>query len=154
MAANSVNNPFFEVAGWYWQFNRKQGYSFEYTRVPDVVWTYNNSENTGWEATNDPCALIFSNGWRIPTKSEWQNVLTAGGWTNWTGPYNSLLKLHAAGFLNYVNGELGGRGTIGYYWSSTQGSIVGYGYRLIIDQNMANTIDSDKSYGFSVRCIK
>lgn len=153
IAVNEVNTNTFQMAGWYWQFNRKQGYSFEYTRTPDILWPYNISENTGWEAANDPCALIFSNGWRIPTITEWQNVVTAGGWTNWNGPFNSLLKLHAAGFLNNITGELFSRGSIGNYWSSSQSSTT-LGNRLYFNQTNVNTIDDFKTYGFSVRCIK
>ena len=34
--------------------------------------------------------------------------------------YVSVLKLHAAGYLNATNGSLYIRGSCGYYWSSTQ----------------------------------
>ena len=65
-------------AGWYWQFNRKQGYKHDgSTRTPNSVWNSVISENSDWTITDDPCALELSNGWRLPTYSEWSNTLPA-----------------------------------------------------------------------------
>jgi hypothetical protein len=51
-------------------------------------------------------------------------VDASGGWTNWNGPWNSALKMHAAGDLE-LNGSLTFRGIQGYYSSSTLFQTVG-----------------------------
>lgn len=53
------------------------------------------------------------------TEAEWTNLDLSGSWTNWTGPFNSVLKIHAAGFIT-PTGSLQGRGIEGGYWSSTK----------------------------------
>jgi hypothetical protein len=43
-------------AGWYWQFNRKQGYKNDGTLTPS--WTTTSiSENSDWLPANDPCTV-------------------------------------------------------------------------------------------------
>jgi hypothetical protein len=100
-------------AGWYWQFNRKQGYKQDSATVTPS-WTITSiNENSDWLIENDPCNLELGQSWRIPTYTEWYNVDNSGGWTNWYGPWNSGLKLHGAGYLNYSDGALLNRGTYG-----------------------------------------
>ncbi len=140
-------------AGWYWQFNRKQGYRAGLTLTP--AWTISSiSENSDWVVTNDPCALELGIGWRLPTRIEWMNVDAGGNWTNWNGPWGSMLKLHAAGeLISYNNGSLGNRGVEGYYWSSTQ-ELSGNGRFMYFTATGSNVIYYAKAYGFPVRCIK
>jgi len=141
-------------AGWYWQFNRKQGYKHDgTTRTPNTTWITSIDENLEWQPTNDPCALELGVDWRIPTYSEWTNVDASGNWTTWTGPWNSNLKLHAAGYLEYSDGSLYVRGSNGHYWSGTQYSSTG-GWRLGFFSGDCNIYGSSKAYGFSVRCVK
>jgi len=142
-------------AGWYWQFNRKQGYQYTTSRIPNTTWITSITENLDWQTANDPCTLEFGNGWRIPTSTEWINVNTSGGWTNWDGPWGSGLKLHAAGGLNYSTGSLvtGTRGVQGYYWSITQNSTA-EGKRLAFFNTSSSVTYSNKAYGFSLRCIR
>ncbi|MCX6266604.1 MAG: hypothetical protein NTW16_04510, partial [Bacteroidetes bacterium] len=117
--ATAVNDASEASAGWYWQFNRKQGYKHDgVTRTPNTAWISSISENFDWLAINDPCALELGCGWRIPTYTEWGDLDGSGNWTNWNGPWNSSLKLHAAGGLYY--GTPLYRGSAGYYWSSNQ----------------------------------
>jgi len=124
-------------AGWYWQFNRKQGYKHTGTvRTPNTTWIYYFSENSDWAATNDPCTLEMGSGWRIPTNTEWTNVDASGNWTNWNGPWNSALKMHTAGELDYSDGSLTNRGSIGMYWSSTQYDTT-HGRQLYFDSGTA-----------------
>jgi hypothetical protein len=119
--ATAKNDTSEASAGWYWQFNRKQGYKVmnNGTRTPNTPWITTINENSDWIAANDPCTLEMGNGWRIPTNTEWTNVDASGGWTNWNGPWNSALKLHAAGSLG-DDGILVLRGQAGDYFSSTQ----------------------------------
>lgn len=140
-------------AGWYWQFNRKQGYKFDEATIP--TWTITLiAELLDWQSSNDPCSLELGASWRIPTKAEWVNVDNAGTWTNWNGPWGSNLKLHAAGYLFNDNGYLNGRGTFGYYWSSTQGG-PSSGWDLFFSSTNSSVYSNGhKAYGFPLRCLR
>jgi len=112
-------------AGWYFQFNRSQGYQHDGSvRTPSPAWTtWNGSlyESSDWVATSDPCNSLLGIGWRIPTSTEWS--MADGSPQNWNtavDAYNSVLKLHMAGYLSYNVGALTSRGSTGIYWSSTQ----------------------------------
>ncbi|MFH0925029.1 MAG: hypothetical protein V1872_05265, partial [bacterium] len=141
-------------AGWYWQFNRAQGYKHDGTTLTPA-WTLTSiDENTDWTWVNDPCTLLLGTGWRLPTYTEWSNADSTGGWNNYDDTYASDLKLHAAGWLSYTNGLLSDRGGYGYYWSSTQATFT-EGYNLNIDNSLSYMeFVNRKAYGISVRCLK
>jgi hypothetical protein len=141
-------------AGWYWQFNRMQGYKHDgTTRTPNSTWISSIDENLDWQTANDPCSLELGDGWRIPTATEWTNVNEAGGWTNWNGPWNSDLKLHAAGFLYPSNGVLYARGSGGSSWSSAQ-STPNIGIYLNFFSGNSFMSNGPKADGLTLRCIK
>ena len=141
-------------AGWYWQFNRKQGYQYTTTRIPNTTWIGSIIETSDWVAANDPCAIELGTGWRIPTNTEWTNSNTGGGWTDWNGSFGSALILHAAGSLLYSDGSLLTRGSSGNYWSSTQDNATN-GWDLGFNNGTSNMYNnSDKAYGFSARCVR
>ena len=151
--ANAVDDATEASAGWYWQFNRKQGYKHDGTnRTPATAWISSISENFDWMPANDPCALEVGNGWRLPTYAEWYNVNNTGNWTNWNGPWNSGLKIHVAGYLHGNGGSLGVRGSSGYYWSSSQGGITD-GWSLGIDSGGSEMYTFGRSDGFPLRCV-
>ena len=153
--AASVTDNSEAAAGWYWQFNRSQGYQYTATRTPATAWTTSISENSNWLAANDPCALLLGTGWRIPTSVEWTNAdAPPQYWLTAADAYNSELKLHEAGELGYSTGVLANRGGYGYYWSSTQYSSTSYGNFLYIYNGYSAVTYNDKSFGQSVRCIK
>jgi hypothetical protein len=142
-------------AGWYWQFNRKQGYKHtSTTRTPNTAWITTITEDSDWESANDPCSLLLGSAWRIPTKTEWVNVDAAGNWTNWNGPFNSGLQLHAAGLLYNNDGVLGLRGIDGDYWSSSQSDATNLGWVLIFTSSYSSTFETYKPYGFTARCVR
>jgi hypothetical protein len=151
--ASEVNDATEASAGWYWQFNRKQGYMHDgVNRIPSLEWITAIEEDFQWAAINDPCTLELGTGWRLPTNAEWTNIDLGGGWGNWYGPWNSPLKMHAAGVISSSSGELLNRGLKGYYWSSMQddnfyarGLYFG-GYDCMVDNYW-------KANGMSVRCI-
>ncbi len=153
--ASSATDNTEAAGGWYWQFNQKQGYKIAddgTTRTPGSLWVsalYNLPET--WEAAKDPCTLELGTGWRIPTFTEWANADTNGLWGDYTGTYNSVLKLHPAGWLYYLTGELGARGSTGSYWSNTQ---VGYGVYLYFTSKFSGLYMNFTSSGFSIRCLK
>ncbi len=141
-------------AGWYWQFNRKQGYKHDGTnRTPNTAWITTITENLDWQFSNDPCNYELGNGWRMPTFSEWNNVDEAGPWTTWTGPWISGLKLHAAGYLYDLDGHLTARGLFGSYWSSQQIDNA-HGFYLYFSSSNSLTSYISKADGFSLRCIR
>ncbi|MES2398323.1 MAG: hypothetical protein V4549_20080 [Bacteroidota bacterium] len=150
--AGSATDATDASAGWYWQFNRKQGYKVG----PTPAWTITAiNEASDWLAANDPCTIELGAGWRIPTNTEWTNADANGPWANYTDAYNSVLKLHAAGYLTATAGALGSRGISGSgsYWSSTQSSTTN-GWYLIFNSGISTMNSLNKSYGFSLRCLR
>ena len=151
--ANSATDNTEANAGWYWQFNRKQGFKYDgTTRTPDNTWITPISESSDWISSNDPCTLELGSGWRIPTNTEWNTA--NGSWSSYTDTYNSVLKLHAAGYLNFITGLMySERGFAGDYWSSTQSS-TGSSMDLYISSTNSAIGGGDKAFGFSLRCLK
>jgi len=152
--AAAVNDATEASAGWYWQFNRKQGYKHDgTTRTPNTTWITSINEDLDWEAANDPCTLELGSGWRIPTSTEWTNVDASGNWTDWNGPWNSGLKMHAAGYLTYSDGSLTYRGSFRIYWSITQNSSTN-SWTLSFYSSTSHININQKAYGFSLRCLR
>ncbi|HFK5537190.1 TPA: hypothetical protein ACGZ96_002332, partial [Elizabethkingia anophelis] len=61
------------------------------------------------------------------------------------------LMLPAAGFRSISNGELGSRGSFGYYWSSSETtSIANY---LSFASSSVFVSNNSRAFGFSVRCV-
>jgi hypothetical protein len=150
--ATAVNDATEASAGWYWQFNRMQGYKHDGTTLTPA-WTITSiSENSNWLSANNPCTLELGNGWRLPTSTEWTNVDAIGGWTNWNGPWNSALKMHGPGYL-HTDGSLLSRGSGGIYWSSTQVDN-SYGRYLGLSSGDCQMSYYFKSSGFSARCLR
>ena len=156
--ATTVNDASEASAGWYWQFNHKQGFKHDGTTLTPAWMTSSIIENSDWLSMNDPCTSELGTGWRIPSSTEWSNVQSAGNWTNWNGPWNSGLKLHAAGDLTYItSGSLVNRGSYGHLWSSVQNSVQGglyYGSELRFTSIVCFTANNPKAFAFSIRCIK
>jgi len=152
--ASTVNDATEAAAGWYWQFNRKQGYKHDgTTRTPATTWISNINENSGWIAANDPCTIELGNSWRLPSNTEWNNVNTSGGWTSYLGPWNSGLKIHASGAVTAASGSRIDIGVTGYFWSSTQNYSV-YAYYFYCRNNASTTYSDLKANAVTIRCIK
>ena len=152
--ATAVDDATEASAGWYWQFNRKQGFKHDGTTLtPNTTWITSISETSDWITANDPCNIELGTTWHLPTYTEWYNVDNAGGWTTWTSPWNSGLKIHAAGYLSYSVGSLGDRGSIGYCWSSTKKDATN-GFYLGFLSGGSDVSYSNKAYGFSARCLR
>ena len=150
----SMNDATEAASGWYWQFNRKQGYRIadDGARTPSITWNTSFNENSDWAAINDPCTLLLGSGWRIPTQLEWTTVV--GPPQNWTGtdPYTSVLKLHSAGFIS--TGPLNSRGGDFNYWSSTQYDNTN-GWNMPFGATGNTGLFADrKDIGFAIRCLK
>lgn len=140
------------------------------------AWCYYNFEPSfgtiygklyNWYAVNDSRGLAPI-GYHIPTTNEWDNLINYLGGTSvagpkmksidyWTSPNNNT---NESGF----NGLPGGYCNSGIFhsieddgdwWSSTAyNSTSAYHYYLWYNSNYVTKKTDDKSYGFSVRCIK
>jgi len=149
--AIAINDATEASAGWYWQFNRQQGYKYDGTTVTPA-WTVTSIiENSDWLTINDPCTLSLGGAWRLPTSTEWINVDASGGWVDWNGPWNSALKIHAAGFF-WENSIFESRGFLGSYWSKNQEGTVS-GLRIFFHPYDSFVNAHTKAMGFSVRCV-
>jgi hypothetical protein len=140
-------------AGWYWQFNRMQGYKHDGTTLTPA-WTITGiNEPDNWTTANDPCSIELGTGWRVPTYTEWENVDAASIWFSLQNTWDSALKLHAAGKLSTGSGTLTFRGLYGYYWANTASSYTN-GWHLLIQTSSCGTTATSKANGYTVRCIK
>lgn len=126
------------------------------------------STYTGNTTTNntDPCSKLnsttYGTGWRTPSRNEitklsrcTNKVVTNGGM--WFMNSDKGLFLPAAGARDYNEGSgttaTNVAGTSGYYWS-IDAYDSSYGYYLSFRSGLANYYSSDKTYGYSVRCVK
>jgi uncharacterized protein (TIGR02145 family) len=129
-------------------------------------WNTTNAPNGSWQdgtkTGNDPCP----NGYRVPTKAQWDAVLAnnaqsiVGTWTTYTNFHTNYtagrffgpaLMLPAAGGRGSYDGALFYRGSSGLYWSSTEnGSDFAWG--LYFDSGTATTLSLYRRDGYSVRC--
>lgn len=152
--ADSIDDNTEQSAGWYWQFNLRRGFKHDGTnRYPPTTWITYINQNSNWTTANDPCRIELADTWRIPTYTEWNNVDNAGGWTDWNGPWNSALKMHASGWLNSWDGNLLLRGSSGHYWSANHYDPVnGSTYEFSSGSSYPGIME--KAYGFTLRCIK
>jgi hypothetical protein len=142
------------AAGWYWQFNQMQGYKHDgTTRTPASTWITTISENSEWTSNHDPCSLLLGSAWRLPTSTEWSNLDAAGNWTNWNGPWNSGLILHAAGHLSNLDGSLISRGLGGFYCSSSQFDD-NAGMSTFFSNIFCYQTFIIKTIGLSARCVR
>ena len=152
--ATSATDTAETSAGWYWQFNRMQGFKHDgMTRTPNSTWITNIYEYIDWQAANDPCTLLLGSTWRLPTITEWENADVNGEWDNYNETYNSILKLHAAGFLlTSSDGSLGYRGVYGYYWSSSH--FITDGYYFGISSGSSYSGNCPRASGHPIRCLR
>ena len=95
------------------------------------------SSSSAQDATQDICPK----GWRLPTNSEQSGI---------TGYVSAFSPVYSG---RYYNGSLLNTGSVGDWWSATAFSST-YQYNLYYYSGSLYTNYGDKSYGFSVRCIR
>jgi hypothetical protein len=151
--ATALHDGTEESSGWYWQFNRKQGYKMDNdntTRTPNTTWVTSIDENSDWTVANDPCTRELGSGWRIPTSTEWVNVKNTA-WASST-PWNSGLKMHYAGCVG-SDGLLYDRGLYGDYWSRSQEDATKGRDMWFNDTGQIWVYSDFKAAGFPLRCL-
>jgi uncharacterized protein (TIGR02145 family) len=155
----------------------------QWTNLTTGAWAYydNNSDNNSkygklynWYAlsiTTNGNKNVCPTGWHVPTDNEWTalkvylggKAIAGGkmkevGITSWntpnTGAVNtSLFSALPGGTLNFTGFDL--IGDEGYWWSSTEYGIGSAWYSgLFNDSRYVSGFNANKSFGFSVRCIK
>ena len=109
----------------------------------------NNSLWQGVNGVNNPCP----SGYRLPTKSEWDDERGNWGSANAVGAFASPLKLPVAGYRDFRNGgALQDVSNIGFYWSSTVTN--NFSGSIGINNSFIVYAQDFRAYGSSVRCIK
>ena len=144
--------------GMFYQWNRPTGWA-----GTGIVSGWNNTPAAGteWTAENDPCALLAPAGtWRVPTREDFQSLRDA--WSAWTtindihgrlfGTAPNQIFLRAAGWRYGGTGLLGGAGTGGRYWSSTQ-QMGNNAFTLYFNSSEVRESSLARENGFSIRCV-
>lgn len=112
-------------------------------RENNVYYTYN-------KAMEVEKKHLKPNGWRLPTKDEWQALYDEYG-----NDIVDVLGLQKNGYISAANGSLYDQGTYGYYWSSTAGSSATLAYDFGFNASDFYPQGHNlKGYGSSVRCVK
>jgi uncharacterized protein (TIGR02145 family) len=101
----------------------------------------------GKNGINNPCP----NGYRLPTKEEWDAEYQSWSPKTSAGAFASSLKLPMAGYRPYINGLIENIGTYGAYWSSTIGSTTAK--FLYFGSSGIGDATDNRAGGQSVRCI-
>jgi len=114
----------------------------------------NPSNNNLWQGVdgiNNPCP----SGWRVPTSTEWNAELATWGLSyliNATNAINSPLKLPLAGSRAGNNANLENVNFAAYYWAGNPNG--GMSIIIFINNSSAQQNFVNRSFGYSVRCIK
>jgi uncharacterized protein (TIGR02145 family) len=130
-----------------------------------------------WDAATKACPA----GWHLPTREEWRELVRAvdpnaqldiNNWDNanvsgkklksnngWNGNGNGtdeyVFSALPGGDRYTAYGSFGYAGYIGNWWTSTEyGSDIAYYRYIIYDKGFVSEYRCDKSYAFSVRCVK
>jgi uncharacterized protein (TIGR02145 family) len=140
------------------------------------VWAYYNynaaNANFGklynWHAVNDVRGLAPS-GWRIPTTSDFDSLITYlggtsiagkhmkkagyGEWQNANGDNSSQFTALGAGYIDNV-GTSSDVTLMTGFWTNQEDGSSAYCYRLEDSVDDVSVPSESKCHGFSVRCIK
>ena len=121
---------------------------------------YTGSDNlTTLLPEDDAATATWGNGWRMPTKEEWQELLdnTTSTWTGsgrlFTASNGNSLFLPAAGYCIYSSLYLAG--SYGYSWSSSlYTGFPSYAWYYSFSSDNCDVYSSNRFFGRSVRAVR
>ncbi|MCL1670892.1 fimbrillin family protein [Elizabethkingia ursingii] len=181
LGADTTLDPFTPAAGLHgdkYQWGAAKGEAGRYISMADdqtivnyTPWSLSGKPANSWNGTNDPCFKELGTGWRVPTRAEWQGVLSNNPRTDATD-YPSMNWTQSS--TNYASGIKFGTSlflpAIGFRWSTSPSSLSERGfsgrYRSVtggIDilqfsktTQSLNTYSgtNDNALGLAIRCIK
>jgi uncharacterized protein (TIGR02145 family) len=106
-----------------------------------------------WEAVNQYQAALCPDGWRVPTRSDVQTLYDSLGndlrvytSSRWGGQLGGNAGANGRGDLN-------NQGIGGSYWTQTADG-PSFAYYLSYFDSGANVTNNNRTYGFSLRCVK
>ena len=149
-----------EDYGMFYQWNRNIGWSNTNPPVSTNGSAWNSAWNGGgattWQAANNVCPA----GYRVPTPTEYQNLVDAGNvWTTRNGVNGcefgsgaNTIFIPAAGRIRHENGLFEWAGLYGYGWAN---AVFGAGSsHLFFSNSTIQAQSSDpRALGYSVRCV-
>ena len=114
-------------------------------------WRNPKNDNLWQDANglNNPCP----SGYRLPTKTEWEEEVNTWASNDSSGAYGSVLKLPMAGLRNWNLGSIAS-GVTGEYWSSTSSYNLACSLLFYSSNYAQMSTTSRRASGFSVRCIR
>lgn len=155
------------------EYCTKYGRLYTWAAAMDSVGTWStNGKGCGYDKTctpTYPVRGVCPEGWRLPTKAEFETLFTAvggsstaakmlkstSGWNrsgNGTDAY-AFSALPAG--LKYYDGDSYNEGLSAYFWSSSErSSIIAYGMYLDYSYDSADLSTHSKFNGYSVRCVQ
>lgn len=100
--------------------------------------------------------------WRMPKREEWQELVD-----NCTSVWTTVEGVNGRLFTSNINGNsiffpasgeyggttLNGRGSSGFYWSSSYNSALSAYHSFFDSSNVRPQVSNDRRYGFSVRAV-
>ena len=166
-----AENLNYEVINSY-SYNNSTGYNAEYYgRLYTWSAAVGKSEEDCYDKyCNLPAKVqgICPTGWHLPSKSEWEALLTAVGGQSTAGKI--LLSERVCGPNNYgadsfgfsartagerePSGNFDREGYFAYFWSSTQDGSLAYHVDMGCSIENVELLRNSKRYAFSVRCVK
>ena len=87
----------------------------------------------------------------IPTKEQWEQICKPF-WQEWER-LSKELNLPMNGYRNFSDGSLNDQSSVAYYWSSSPNTTGAYNLYFPTTA-VFPAVNSNRAYGFSVRCVK
>ena len=138
-----------------------------------ALYTYAAAIGDNWTRDNAVNQGVCPDGWHLPSDAEWTELtdylggesvaggkLKKTGTTHWDSPNTgatneSGFSALPGGYRSRGNGAFGNAGSYGHWWSSAEDSETNAWERYLYYTNAEASRNSyNKSYGFSVRCLR